>query len=492
MAPLRNPEIKFTQLFINNEFVNSISGKTIPVLNPATGDVIAQVQEGDKADVDKAVKAARNAFEFGSTWRTLDASKRGRLLNRFADLIERDKEYLASLEVLNNGKPYAEALFDMDCSIDCIRYFAGWSDKVHGKTIPVDGDHMSFTRLEPIGVCGQIIPWNYPVLMLCWKLGPALTTGNVVVLKPAEQTPLTALYCASLLKEAEFPPGVVNIVPGYGPTAGAAIASHLEVDKIAFTGSTEVGKLIQEAAGRSNTKRVTLEMGGKSPLVIFDDADLDSAVEIAHNAVFPNMGQCCCAGTRTFVQEGIYDTFVAKAAALAAKRVVGDPFDEKTVQGPQIDDEQFKKIMNLIKSGKEQGAAVQCGGDAVPNSKGFFVQPTVFSDVTDDMRIAQEEIFGPVQQILKFKTLDEVVKRCNRTQYGLGSGVLTKDMDKAMMFAQGVQAGSVWINCYDATFPQTPFGGFKMSGYGRELGYAGIYEYVEVKTITIKVPQKNS
>lgn len=336
MPPNRNPPIKYTQLFINNEFVNSVSGKTFPVLNPTTGAVIVDVQEGDKLDVDKAVQAARQAFKLGSTWRTMDASRRGLLLNKFADLLQRDKEYLASLEVLNNGKPYVEALFDIDCSIDCIRYYAGWSDKIHGKTIPIDGNHISFTRHEPIGVCGQIIPWNYPVLMACWKLGPALCTGNVVILKPAEQTPLTALYCASLIKEAGFPPGVVNVIPGYGPTAGGAIASHPHVDKVAFTGSTEVGKLIQEAAGKSNTKRVTLEMGGKSPLVIFDDADLDQAVEIAHGAVFANMGQCCCAGTRTFVQEGIYKDFVAKAKQLAKQRVVGDPFDEKTVQGPQV------------------------------------------------------------------------------------------------------------------------------------------------------------
>lgn len=492
MPPNRNPPVKYTQLFINNEFVNSVSGKTFPVLNPTTGAAIVDVQEGDKLDVDKAVQAARQAFKFGSTWRTMDASRRGLLLNKFADLLQRDKEYLASLEVLNNGKPYVEALFDIDCSIDCIRYYAGWSDKIHGKTIPIDGNHISFTRHEPIGVCGQIIPWNYPVLMACWKLGPALCTGNVVILKPAEQTPLTALYCASLIKEAGFPPGVVNVIPGYGPTAGGAIASHPHVDKVAFTGSTEVGKLIQEAAGKSNTKRVTLEMGGKSPLVIFDDADLDQAVEIAHGAVFANMGQCCCAGTRTFVQEGIYKDFVAKAKQLAKQRVVGDPFDEKTVQGPQIDKEQYTKILDLMKSGKEQGAKVECGGDAVPGSKGLFIQPTVFSDVQDHMRIAKEEIFGPVQQILKFKTLEEVIERCNNTTYGLGSGVLTKDIDKAMMFAQGVQAGSVWINCYDATTPQTPFGGFKMSGQGRELGYAGINEYVEIKTITMQVPQKNS
>ncbi|GBM27672.1 Retinal dehydrogenase 2 [Araneus ventricosus] len=491
MPPNRNPEVKYTQLFINNEWVNSASGKTFPAFNPATGEKIADVQEGDKADVDRAVRAAREAFRRGSTWRTMDASERGRLLFKLAALIKRDIDYITSLEVLNNGKPYGEAYFDIECTIACIEYYAGYADKIHGKTIPADGDAFSFTRMEPKGVCGQIIPWNYPMVMMSWKIGPALTTGNTVIMKPAEQTPLTALYTASLVLEAGFPPGVFNVVPGYGPTAGAAIAAHMDVDKVAFTGSTEVGKLILQAAGASNTKRVTLEMGGKSPLVIFDDADLDEAVEIAYNALFANMGQCCCAGTRTFVQEGIYEEFVKRSAERAQKRVVGDPFDEKTDHGPQIDEEQFTKILDLIDSGVKQGARLACGGKR-KGQKGFFVEPTVFADVTDDMRIAREEIFGPVMQILKFKTLDEVIDRANDTRYGLGSGIVTKNLNTAITFAQQVQAGSVWVNCYDHTTSQTPFGGFKMSGQGRELGEDGLHEYLEIKTVTIKIPKKNS
>ncbi|XP_076311659.1 retinal dehydrogenase 2-like isoform X2 [Tachypleus tridentatus] len=479
------------KIFINNEWCNSVCGKMFQTYNPATGQKLCDVQEGDKADVDKAVRAAREAFKLGSPWRTMDASARGQLINKFADLIQRDIEYLSSLETLNNGKPYNESLFDMEGAVSTIRYYAGWCDKIHGKTIPIDGDFFSFTRMEPVGVCGQIIPWNYPMLMLSWKLGPALATGNTVILKPAEQTPLTALYCASLLKEAGFPPGVINIIPGYGPTAGAAIAEHTDIDKVAFTGSTEVGKLIQQAAGRSNTKRLTLEMGGKSPLVVFDDADVDKAVEIAHQAVFANVGQCCCAGTRTFVQANIYDEFVKKSKERASKRTVGDPYDEKTEQGPQVDKEQFDKIINLIESGKKEGATVQCGGNRF-GSKGYFIEPTVFSDVEDHMRIAKEEIFGPVQQILKFKTMEEVIERANNTHYGLSSGIITENIDKALMFAQAVQAGSVWVNCYDATMVQTPFGGFKMSGQGRELGEDGLKEYLEVKTITIKIPKKNS
>lgn len=491
MPPIRNPEIKFTQIFINNEWHNSVNGKTFATINPCTGEKICDVQAGDKADVDKAVEAARNAFKNGSVWRTMDASARGQLLLKFADLIERDVDYITSLEVFDNGKPYAEAVLDIQYSIATLRYYAGYADKFHGKTIPADGNLFSFTRLEPKGVCGQIIPWNYPVVMLSWKLGPALATGNTCILKPAEQTPLTALYCAHLTKEAGFPPGVVNVIPGFGPTAGAAIAKHPLVDKVAFTGSTEVGKLILEAAGQSNAKRVTLEMGGKSPLVIFDDADLDEAVELAHQAVFPNMGQCCCAGTRTFVQEGIYDEFVKRSCALTKKKVIGDPFDEKTEHGPQVDGEQFNKILELIDSGVKEGAKLEIGGKRV-GTKGYFIAPTIFSNVQDNMRIAREEIFGPVQQILKFKTLEEVLERANDTQYGLGSGVVTKNIDTALMFAQGIKAGSVWVNCYDATMPQTPFGGFKMSGQGRELGEDGLHEYLEIKTVTVKIPQKNS
>ncbi|XP_013387582.1 retinal dehydrogenase 2-like [Lingula anatina] len=489
--PIPNPEVKYTQIFINNEWVNSVSGKTFPTINPYTGEKICDVQEGDKADIDVAVKAAREAFALGSPWRRMDASKRGLLLNKFADLMMRDRVYLASLETLDNGKPYINAYGEVEFAAKTIRYFAGWADKNVGQTIPVDGDLFAYTRHEPIGVCGQIIPWNYPIPMAAWKLGPALACGNTVVMKPAEQTPLTALYLCALLKEVGFPPGVVNMVPGYGPTAGAAISEHMDVDKVAFTGSTEVGHLIMEAAGRTNLKGVTLELGGKSPNVVFADADLDLAIEKSHKAVFDNMGQCCIAGSRTFVQEEIYDEFVKRAKERAIRRVVGNPLDYKTESGPQIDEEQFNKIIDLIRSGVSQGAKLQCGGNRI-GDKGLFVESTVFSDVTDDMRIAKEEIFGPVQQIMKFKTMEEVIERANNTTYGLGAAVFTQDINKAIKFSNSVKAGTVWVNTYNETTVAAPFGGYKMSGLGRELGSYGLRQYTEIKTVLIRNTDKNS
>ncbi|KAJ9578113.1 hypothetical protein L9F63_025025, partial [Diploptera punctata] len=423
-----------------------------------------------EADIDIAVKAAKQAFRLGSPWRRIDASGRGVLLNRLADLMERDRVYLASLETLDNGKPYAASYgFDVPASAQVLRYYAGWADKNHGKTIPIDGQFLSFTRHEPVGVCGQIIPWNFPILMAAWKLGPALATGNVVILKPAEQTPLTALYIAHLAKEAGFPPGVINIVPGYGQ-AGAALVQHNEVDKVAFTGSTEVGKLIQQGAGLSNLKRVTLELGGKSPNIIFSDSDLDYAVEQAHFGLFFNMGQ---------------------SAARAKNRKVGNPFDTSVEHGPQIDDEQMGKILGLIDTGKKQGAKLVAGGSR-HGDKGYFVQPTVFADVQDNMAIASQEIFGPVQQILRFKKLDELIERANKTDYGLAAAVFTKDIDKANYLIQGIRAGTVWVNCYNVLAPQVPFGGFKLSGHGRELGEYGMQAYTEVKSVIMKIPQKNS
>ncbi|NP_001080951.1 aldehyde dehydrogenase 1A [Xenopus laevis] len=490
--PLSNLEIKYTKIFINNEWHNSISGKKFPVYNPATGEKVCEVEEGDKEDVNKAVKAAREAFQIGSPWRRLDASERGRMLNKLADLVERDRLILSTMESIDGGKPYTASYFgDIPGAIKSLRYCAGWADKVQGRTIPMDGDYFTFTRHEPVGVCGQIIPWNFPLVMFAWKIAPALCCGNTVVIKPAEQTPLTALYMGSLIKEAGIPPGVVNIVPGYGPTAGAAISYHMDIDKVAFTGSTEVGKLIKEAAGKSNLKRVTLELGGKSPNIIFADADLDLAVEHAHNGLFFHQGQCCIAGSRIFVEEPIYDEFVRKSVERAKKRVLGDPFAPCVNQGPQIDKEQYDKCLELIESGKKEGAKLQCGGSAW-GEKGFYISPTVFSDVKDDMRIAKEEIFGPVQQILKFKTIDEVIKRANNTKYGLAAGVFTKDMDKAILMSTALQAGTVWINCYSAMSPQSPFGGFKMSGNGREMGEYGLHEYTEVKTVIMKISQKNS
>ncbi|XP_023319928.1 aldehyde dehydrogenase, mitochondrial isoform X2 [Eurytemora carolleeae] len=422
----------------------------------------------------------------------MDASQRGHLLYRLADLIERNREYLASLESLDNGKPYLDAFnIDLGLVIKCYRYYAGWADKTHGKTIPMDGSVLCYTRHEPIGVCGQIIPWNFPLLMQAWKLGPALATGNVVVMKLAEQTPLTGLYVCSLIKEAGFPPGVVNVVPGFGPTAGAAISEHMDVDKVAFTGSTEVGHIIQNAAGSSNLKRVTLELGGKSPLIVLDDADLDKAVELAHFALFFNQGQCCCAGSRLMVQEGIYDTFVEKATARALARKVGNPFQAGIEQGPQVDELQHKKVLGYIKTGIAEGATLRAGGSSW-GDKGYFVQPTVFSDVTDDMTICKEEIFGPVQVIQKFKTVDEVIDRANRNSYGLAAAVFTRNLDNATFISNSLRAGTVWVNCYDVLEAQAPFGGYKMSGIGRELGEYGLEAYTEVKTVTIALQQKNS
>uniref|UniRef100_A0A2K6FJU8 aldehyde dehydrogenase (NAD(+)) n=1 Tax=Propithecus coquereli TaxID=379532 RepID=A0A2K6FJU8_PROCO len=394
-APNQQPEIFYNKIFIDNEWHDAVSKKTFPTVNQATGEVICQVAEGDKEDVDRAVKAARAAFQLGSPWRHMDASCRGRLLNSLADLTERDRTCLAALETLDNGKPYVTSyLVDLDMVLKYLRYYAGWADKYHGKTIPIDGDFFSYTRHEPVGVCGQIIPWNFPLLMQAWKLGPALATGNVVVMKVAEQTPLTALCVANLIKEAGFPPGVVNIVPGFGPAAGLP-----------------------------------------SP------------------------------PTRMWTN--------------------------KTEQGPQVDETQFKKILGYINSGKQEGANLLCGGGPAAD-RGYYIQPTVFGDVQDGMTIAKEEIFGPVMQILKFKTTEEVVGRANNSNYGLAAAVFTKDLDKANYLSQALQAGTMWVNCYDVFGAQSPFGGYKMSGSGRELGEYGLQAYTEVKTVTVTIPQKNS
>lgn len=484
-----NQEIQYTKLFINNQFVDSTSGKTFGTINPATGQKIIDVAEGDKQDVEAAVQGAKAAFARSSPWRQMDASGRGKLLNKLADLMERDINVLANLESLDNGKSFGDSVFDINCAIDTFRYYAGWADKIHGSTVPSDGPVLTYIKKEPVGVVGQIIPWNYPVLMLTWKWAPALAAGCTLVLKPAEQTPLSALYMAALSKEVGFPDGVINVVNGFGPTVGAAIVNHPDIRKVAFTGSVETGRIITEGSSKSNLKNVSLELGGKSPLVIFDDANLDEAVEIAHNAIFANHGQNCCAGSRTFVQEGIYDAFVAKAAEMARTRKVGDAFAEGTQQGPQVDEEQFNKILGYIESAQKEGAKLQAGGKRF-GTVGYFIEPTVFSEVTDSMKIAREEIFGPVQSILKFKTLDEVIERANETEYGLAAGVVTNNINNALVFTNAVQAGSVWVNCYDYVVPTTPFGGFKQSGSGRELGYSGIELYTETKSVTIKLPTK--
>ena len=486
-AQTSDVQIKQTRILIDNKWVDSVSGKTFETINPATGEVLAHVAEADAADVDLAVKAARKAFQSKAAWRRMSASERGKLLNRLADLIEKHAGELATLESLDNGKPrHVAAAADIPLVIACYRYYAGWADKVQGKTIPVNGDYFCYTRHEPVGVVGQIIPWNFPLLMQAWKLAPALACGNTVVMKTAEQTPLSALRVGELIIEAGFPEGVVNILSGYGPTAGAAISSHMDIDKVAFTGSTEVGKLIMKSAADSNLKRVTLELGGKSPNIVFADSDLDEAVEGSHFALFFNQGQCCCAGSRVFVEEKAYDQFVERSAARAKKRTVGNPLDTNTEQGPQVDNDQFTKILSFIESGKQDGAKLIAGGDRV-GDKGFFVAPTVFSDVKDEMKIAQEEIFGPVMSILKFKDMDELVERANKTIYGLAAAVWTKDISKALHVANNVRAGTVWVNCYDVFDAGAPFGGFKQSGIGRELGEYGLQQYSEVKTVTVKL-----
>jgi aldehyde dehydrogenase (NAD+) len=482
-----NVEICATKLLINNRWVEAASGKTFPTINPSAGEVITHVAEADAADVDKAVAAARAAFDNGPWRKKMSASQRGVLINKLAELIEKHADELAQLEALDNGKPYHVArAADLPLTIACYRYYAGWTDKIHGKTIPAQGKYFSYTKHEPVGVVGQIIPWNFPLLMQAWKLGPALAAGCTVVLKPAEQTPLSALRVGELILEAGFPEGVVNILPGYGPTAGAAIARHMDVDKVAFTGSTEVGHLIMKAAAETNLKRVTLELGGKSPNIVFADADMDEAIEGAHFALFFNQGQCCCAGSRLYVEEKCYDEFVAKSVERAKKRTVGNPFDKNTEQGPQVDQEQFNKVMGYIESGKNEKAKLLAGGKRV-GEKGYFIEPTVFADVQDNMKIAQEEIFGPVMSILKFKDVDEVVTRANKSLYGLAAAVWTKDITKAHAIADGVRAGTVWVNCYDVFDAAVPFGGYKQSGIGRELGEYGLANYTEVKTVTIKL-----
>ncbi|KAG3101469.1 Aldehyde dehydrogenase [Phytophthora idaei] len=479
-------QVKQTNLLINGEFVPSIKGKTFETFNPATEEKIADVAEAGTADIDAAVAAARAAFE--GPWRTMPASERGRLIHKLADLIEENIDELAALEALDNGKPCAEAkAADLGLVLKTYRYYAGWPDKIHGAVIPITGPYLCYNKAEPVGVCAQIIPWNFPLLMMAWKLGPALAAGNTIVLKPAEQTPLSALRVGELIVEAGFPKGVINIVPGVGPTAGRHLAQHPNVDKVAFTGSTEVGYQIMRTSHVSNIKRVTLELGGKSANIILDDADIDLAIQQSQLGLFLNQGQCCIAGTRVYVQEGIYDEFVRRSVEAASARVVGDPFSSATQQGAQIDETQFEKILGYIDEGIKEGARLLTGGKR-HGDKGWFIEPTVFADVTDDMTIAREEIFGPVMSILKFKTIDEVIARANDSVYGLGAGVVTKNIDNAIKISNGIRTGTVYVNCYDVFDANTPFGGFKDSGIGRENGELGLRNYLEHKTVIIKRP----
>lgn len=479
------PEIRQTMILIGDEWRPAVSGKTFQTINPATEEVICEIAEGDAADVDLAVHAARSAFETGP-WSRTDARDRGRLLYRLADLMEANLTELAALETLDNGKPLGDSrAADLPLAIDCLRYYAGWADKVQGQTIPVRGDYFCYTRREPVGVCGQIIPWNFPILMTAWKWGPALATGNTIVMKPAEQTPLTCLRLGELALEAGFPPGVINIVPGYGPTAGAAIVKHRLVDKVAFTGSCETGQTIMANAAQT-LKRTTLELGGKSPNIIFADANLDAAISGAEFGLFFNQGQCCCAGSRVFVEDTVHEEFVQKIVERAQQRVLGNPFDSSTTQGPQVDREQLDKILGYIDSGNKEGAHCATGGNRI-GDKGFFIEPTIFTNVQDNMKIAQEEIFGPVMSVLKFSNIEEVIQRGNETTFGLAAAVWTNDVNKAHKVAHSLRAGTVWVNCYDVFDAAAPFGGFKMSGVGRELGEAGLANYTELKTVTMKM-----
>lgn len=478
--------VKPGKLLINNEWVAAQSGKRFDVVNPATEQKITDVAEGDKADVDAAVRVARQAFEEGP-WRKMAARDRGRIIYKVAQLLDQHREEFAELETLNNGKPISETRgADLPLAIDTFEYYAGFADKITGDTIPVTGEYFNYTLREPMGVVGQIIPWNFPLLMAAWKLGPALATGCTVVLKPAEQTPLTALRLGELLVEAGLPPGVVNIVPGYGPTAGAAIAQHPDVDKVAFTGSTEVGKLIMKMAAESNVKRVSLELGGKAPNIVFADADLDAAVQGAMTGIFFNQGEVCCAGSRLFIEDQIYDEFLAKLKKRAEALVVGNPMDPKTQMGAQVSAEQFNKILGYIERGKSEGAHVVTGGVRA-TEKGYFLRPTVFGGVSDEMIIAREEIFGPVVSALRFKDVDDLVARANKTVYGLSAGIWTRDIGKAHRLAKSVKAGTVWVNCYNCFDAASPFGGFKQSGFGRELGKYALELYTQVKSVWVSL-----
>lgn len=472
------------QLLINGKFVDAIGGETFGTEDPRTGEIYTQVAEAQEADVDEAVKAARQAFDHGP-WPRMTGRERGQILFKFADLMEQNTHELAILESLDNGKPLSASKGgDVPLSVEHIRYYAGWADKIHGSIVPVgpfSGKMMATVYKEPLGVVGQIIPWNFPILMAAWKLGPALAAGNCVVMKVAEQTPLSALRIGELALEAGVPAGVLNIVPGSGEVAGAAVAKHAGIDKVAFTGSTEVGKLIMKQAA-DRIKPVTLELGGKSPCIICPDADIDHAVEGAHDALFFNMGQCCTAGSRTFVHEDIYDEFVEKAVKRAKNRKVGDPFDDDTEQGPQVSKEQFDKILHMCKQGEEQGAKLECGGKRL-GDKGYYIEPTVFSNVQDDNIIATDEIFGPVQSILKWKTVEEVLERANKSEYGLAAGVFSKDVNMINSISRGLQAGTIWVNTWNQFDAAVPFGGYKMSGIGREHGEEVLSHYTQTKAV---------
>ncbi len=471
------------KMFIDGNWVNAASGKTFPTYNPATGEVMANLAEGDREDIDRAVKAARKAFE-GGAWPAMTASERGRLVWKLADLIEEHTEEFAQLESLDNGKPLSVArVADVPLAVDLFRYMAGWATKIEGNTIPFSQKYLAYTRREPVGVVGQIIPWNFPLLMAAWKLGPALATGCTVVLKPAEQTPLSALLLAELIAEAGFPDGVVNVVTGYGETAGAALAAHPDVDKVAFTGSTEVGKLIVQAAA-GNLKKVSLELGGKSPNLVFDDADMKATIPGAADAIFFNHGQCCCAGSRLYVEQSIFDKVVEGVAERAKNIKLGPGFDPDTQMGPLVSTEQLDRVCSYLEAGLSEGAEAVVGGKKRPGA-GYFVEPTVMVKTKPEMKVVREEIFGPVVCAMPFNDVDKLIAEANRSEYGLAAAVWTRDISKAHRVAEKLRAGTVWINCYNVFDAALPFGGYKQSGWGREMGHEVLEQYTEVKAVCV-------
>jgi phenylacetaldehyde dehydrogenase len=475
------------QMFIDGRLVDAKSNRTFKTINPATGETLATVAEGDAADIDVAVKAARRAFDTGP-WARMTPSERGRIIWRIGDLITEHLEEFAQLETLDNGKPLSVArAADVPLAAEMFRYMAGWATKIEGNTIALSvpfapgTEFHAYTLREPLGVVGQIIPWNFPILMAAWKLGPALATGNTVVLKPAEQTPLAALYLAEIMAEAGLPDGVVNVVTGYGETAGAALAAHADVDKIAFTGSTSVGRLIATAA-TGNLKKVSLELGGKSPDIVFADADRPAAITGVAGAVFFNQGECCVAGTRLYVQESCYDEVVAGVAEIAKSIQVGDGLDLDTQMGPLVSAEQLATVTGYIESGRADGAEILSGG-ARRGERGYFVEPTVISKTRPDMRVVDEEIFGPVLVAAPFRDVDDVVAMANNTPYGLGAGIWTDDLSTAHTLAKRLRAGTVYVNCYNIFDAALPFGGYKQSGWGREMGHEALESYTEVKAV---------
>jgi phenylacetaldehyde dehydrogenase len=480
------------KLLIGGKWVDAESGKTFPVIDPATGKEIGRVAEGDKADIDKAVKAARKAFEIGA-WAEMSPSARGKLLHRIGDFILDHLEELATLESLDNGKPLGVArAADVPLAADMFHYMSGWCTKRHGATIPVDclytpgTRYHSYTRPEPVGVVGQIIPWNFPLLMAAWKLAPALAMGCTVVLKVAEETPLSALRLGELLQEAGLPDGVVNIITGFGETAGAALAAHPDVDKVAFTGSTEVGRLIVRAAA-NDLKKVSLELGGKSPNIVLADADLELAIPGAASAIFFNHGQCCCAGSRLFVEQKVFDQVVDGVAAEAKKIRLGPGLDPDTDMGPLVSQTQLTRVCSYLESGLKEGAKTITGGSK-RDGAGYFVEPTVMTGTQPGMKVVDEEIFGPVVTAMPFQSPDEdLVRAANDTIYGLAAGIWTRDVSKAHDIAARLKAGTVWVNCYNIFDAALPFGGYKQSGWGREMGEAVLASYTETKAVTVRL-----